>query len=152
MPPRINVKTDNDQPKELVQNGLTGRTVGKDGKSYPKTKPRGKAKLTVVDDLPDDDEPLDVDEVEDEEPQDNSLHNARERDKRPNPFMCDIDTWEDTYKLFNRMVDDGIGALLRNPTYLETERVEALLRKALVRTSKIKAGIEAAHTERQAAQ
>lgn len=147
------------KPKgELSQNGKVGRTTGKDGKSRPNTyKSRGK--LASVPDLEDDeDEPLDVDEVEDdeqeedEEPQDNSLHNARVRDKRPNPFMCDIDTWEDTYKLFNRMVDDGIGALLRNPTYLETERVEALLRKALVRTSKIKAGIEAAHTERQAAQ
>ena len=146
------------KPEQFRQNDETGRSKGKDGKSYPQTKSRGK--LTLVDDLEDDDEdePLDVDEVEDdeweedEEPQDNSLHNARERDKRPNPFMCDIDTWEDTYKLFNRMVDDGIGALLRNPTYLETERVEALLRKALVRTSKIKAGIEAAHNERQAAQ
>ena len=157
------------KPEQLRQNDEVGRSKGKDGKSRPNTyKKRGK--LASVPDLPDDEDedeslyveytrdPLDVDEVEEEdweeteEPQDDSLQNARVRDKRPNPFMCDIDTWDSSYQLFNRMLDQGIGALLRNPTYLEAEKVETLLRKALVRIGKIKQDIEAAHTERQAAQ
>lgn len=147
------------KPEQLSQNVKTGgRTTGKDGKSYPQTKTRGKPKLTLVENE-DDDEPIDVDFeveeewVEEEEPQDNSLSNARVTDKRPNPFMCDIDTWDDTCKMFKRMLDQGVTALLgRSPSYAEVEQVEAMLRKALVRTSKIKEEIEAAHTERLAAQ
>ena len=139
---------------QLERNVQTdGRTTGKDGKSYPKTKSRGK--LTLVEDLEEDDDDFEDDgiidvEVEEEE-EDSTLFDpatARKHEKQSNPLTCNIEGWDRSYTMFSHHID----ALLRNPTHLQAERLEKLLRRTLVRIDKLKQEIEQAHTERQAAQ
>ena len=120
---------------DVLQNATpaAGVTKGRDGKIYPRP--------TVVPDL-DEDEPLDVetDKPEEDSPSFDPA-TARQREKKPSPLTCDVDTWDDSYTRLSH----GIDALLRNPTYLQAERVEKLIRKALIRIGKIKEEIEAVH-------
>lgn len=65
---------------------------------------------------------------------------ARMRPKKPNPFTCDVDTWDDSYT----RISHGIEALLRNPTHAQAAKIEKLLGRALAKVDTGKGATAAA--------